>query len=100
MGEIEKGLCKKQYGDIGKEFVNGVTVEEEPLDKEDERVMDEAAWQERKSEMVYDFERRHIDFGRQKATGMKQNKRISLPKAKNIQLEAFMEVRRKRAAQL
>jgi hypothetical protein len=25
MCEIEKGLCKKQYGDIGKELVNGVT---------------------------------------------------------------------------
>ena len=35
-----------------------------------------------------------------RATKMKGNKRVVLPKASNIQLEALMEVRRKRAAQL
>ena len=86
MVELEKGMCKKMYSDIGKEVVNGVTVEEKPLDEEDERVMKEAEWQERKSELVYNFEDKNLDFGRQKATGMKNNKRVILPKTKNIQL--------------
>ena len=42
MAEYEKGLCKKKYSDIGKEEVDGKTVEEAPLDKEDVRVMKEA----------------------------------------------------------
>ena len=100
MVELEKGMCKKMYSDIGKEVVDGVTVEEEPIDEEDERVMKEAEWQERKSELVYDFEDKNLDFGRQKATGMKNNKRVTLPKTKNIQLGAYIEVRRKRASQL
>ena len=100
MVEYEKGLCKKKYSDIGKEVVEGKVVEEEPIDEEDKRIMKEAAWQERKSELVYDFESKNLDFGRQKATGMKRNKRVKLPKADSIQLEAFLEVRRKRAAQL
>ena len=49
MAEFEKGLCKKQYGDMDKEVVNGVAVEEEPIDAEDERIMKEAEWQARKS---------------------------------------------------
>ena len=56
MAELEKGLCKKVYSDIGKEVVNGKTVEEEPLDAEDKRVIEESEWQGRKSELVYDFE--------------------------------------------
>ena len=32
MVELEKGMCKKMYSDIGKEVVDGVTVEEEPID--------------------------------------------------------------------
>ena len=100
MVELEKGLCKKVYSDIGKEVVNGKTVEEEPMDAEDKRVMDESEWQGRKSELVYDFEFRDLDFGRQKATNMKNNKRVTLPKSKDVQLEAYMEVRRKRAAKL
>ena len=100
MVELEKGMCKKQYSDIGKEVVDGVTVDEEPLDDEDQRVMEEAAWQERKSELVYDFEFKDLHFSRQKATGIKNDKRVTLPKANNIQLEAFMEVRRRRASQL
>ena len=40
MVELEKGMCKKQYSDIGKEVVDGVTIDEEPLDDEDQRVMD------------------------------------------------------------
>ena len=100
MVEVEKGMCKKMYSDIGKEVVDGVTIEEEPLDEDDQRIMKEAEWQERKSELVYDFEQKDLDFGRQKATGMKNNKRLTLPKASNIQLQAFIEVRRKRASQL
>jgi hypothetical protein len=42
MAEYEKGLCKKKYSDIGKEEINGKTVEETPIDEEDARVMKEA----------------------------------------------------------
>ena len=56
MVEFEKGICKKLYGDIGKEVVDGKTVDEEPMDTEDKRIMKEAEWQERKCELVYDFE--------------------------------------------
>ena len=42
MVELEKGMCKKMYSDIGKEVVDGVTIEEEPIDEEDQRVMKEA----------------------------------------------------------
>ena len=34
--EFEKGMIKKLYSDIGKDVVDGVTVEEIPTDKEDE----------------------------------------------------------------
>ena len=100
MVEFEKGMVKKLYSDIGKEVVDGVTVIETPIDEEDKRVMKEAEWQERKSQLVYDFEHKEMDFGRMRATEMKGNKRVVLPKASNIQVEALMEVRRKRAAQL
>ena len=100
MMEFEKGMIKKLYSDIGKEIVDGVTVEETPTDKEDERVMKEAEWQERKSTLVYDFEIKEMDFGKMRATEMKGNKRVVLPKASDIKVEALMEVRRKRAAQL
>ena len=39
MAEYEKGLCKKKYSDIGKEEKDGKTVEEEPVDKDDKRIM-------------------------------------------------------------
>ena len=100
MVEFEKGMVKKLYSDIGKEVVDGVTVIETPIDEEDKRVMKEAEWQERKSQLVYDFEHKEMDFGKMRATEMKGNKRVVLPKASNIQVEALMEVRRKRAAQL
>ena len=100
MVEVEKGMCKKLYGDIGKEVVDGKTVYEKPADAEEERVVKESEWQERKSQLVYDFEFRDMDFGRMKATEMKNNKRVTLPKASSIQMEALMEVRRKRASQL
>ena len=100
LAEFEKGMCKKLYSDIGKEVVEGVTVEEEPIDEEDKRVMKEAEWQERKCQLVYDFDDKNLDFGRRKATEMKQNKRVTLPKASSIQVEALIEVRRKRATQL
>ena len=100
MVEFEKGMVKKLYSDIGKEVVDGKTVDEAPLDKEDKRVMEEAEWQERKSQLVYDFESKEMNFGRMRATEMKSNKRVVLPKASNIQVEALIEVRRKRAAQL
>ena len=100
MVEFEKGMVKKLYSDIGKEVVDGVTVDEVPLDNEDKRIMEEAEWQERKSQLVYDFESKEMNFGRMRATEMKSNKRVVLPKASNIQVEALIEVRRKRAAQL
>ena len=100
MVEVEKGMCKKLFGDIGKEIVDGKTVVEVPSDDEEKRVMKEAEWQDRKSQLVYDFEQKDLDFGRLKATEMKNNKRITLPKASSIQVEALMEVRRKRASQL
>ena len=100
MIEFEKGMCKKLYGDIGKEVVDGKTVEEEIVDAEDEIIIKEAEWQERKSELVYDFEDKDMNFGRQKATEMKNNKRIRLPKSNSTEVEALIEVRRKRAAQL
>jgi hypothetical protein len=53
-----------------------------------------------KSELVYDFERKNLDFGNRKATNMKRNKRITLPKASSIQIESFLEVRRKEGARL
>ena len=62
--------------------------------------MKEAEWQARKSTLVYDFENKEMDFGRMRATEMKGNKRVVLPKASDIKVEAMMEVRRKRAAKL
>jgi hypothetical protein len=100
MVEFEKGMVKKLYSDIGKEVVEGVTVEENPIDPDDKRIMKEAEWQERKCQLAYDFEEKELDFGRLRATEMKNNKRVTLPKASSIQVEALMEVRRKRAAQL
>ena len=82
LAEFEKGLCKTKYSDIGKEIVNGNTVVEEPVDDEDRRIEKEVAWQERRSELPYDFEAKDLDFGRQKATGMKLNKRVTPPNAK------------------
>ena len=58
------------------------------------------AWQERRSELPYDFEYKDLDFGRQKATGMKLNKRLKLIKAGSLQMESYLEVRRKEAARL
>jgi hypothetical protein len=69
MAEVEKGLCKKQYGDMDKEVVNGVAVEEEPFDAEDERVMKEAEWQTRKSEIPYDFEMKDLDLNEREQEG-------------------------------
>ena len=100
MIEFEKGMCKKLYGDIGKEVVNGKTVAEKCVDEEDKRVMKESEWQERKSELVYDFEDKNLNFGKQKATSMKYNKRVTLPKSSSTEMEALIEVRRKRALQL
>jgi hypothetical protein len=100
LAEFEKGMCKKLYSDIGKEVVDGVTVEEDPVDKEEKRIQKESEWQDRKSQLVYDFEEKNLNFGRQKATEMKMNKRVTLPKASSVQVEALVEVRRKRATQL
>ena len=90
MVEFEKGMVKKLYSDIGKEVVEGVTVEENPIDPEDKRIMKEAEWQERKCQLAYDFEEKELDFGRLRATEMKNNKRVTLPKASSIQVEALM----------
>ena len=75
MAEYEKGLCKKKYSDIGKDVVDGKTVDEIAIVEE-------------------------LNFGNQKATNMKRDKRITLSKSASIQLESFMEVRRKRASEL
>ena len=48
--------------------------------------MKEAEWQEVKSELVYDFESKEINFGNQKATNMKNNKRITLPKCGSVRV--------------
>lgn len=61
--------------------MNGKTIKEEILDEEDKRIMKEAEWQGTKSEIIYDFEQKDVDFGRVKATKMKNNKRIRLPQA-------------------
>ena len=53
MVDFEKGMVKKLYSDIGKEIVDGVTVEEVPIDDDDKRIMKEAEWQERKSQLIY-----------------------------------------------
>ena len=98
--EFEKGMCKKLYGDFGKEVVNGKTVSEECIDDEDKRIEKESEWQERKSELVYDFEDKTLNFGKQKATNMKNNKRVTLPKSSSTEMEALIEVRRKRALKL
>ena len=45
MVEVEKGSCKKLFGDIGKDVVDGKTVYEKPADAEEERVAKEAEWQ-------------------------------------------------------
>ena len=37
-------MCKKLYSDIGKEVVEGVTVEEESIDEDGKMVMKEAEW--------------------------------------------------------
>jgi hypothetical protein len=63
MAELEKGYVKKKFGDIDKEEIDGKTITEEPLNEEDKRVMDEADWHETKSELVYDFEQKNLDFG-------------------------------------
>ena len=41
-----------------------------------------------------------MDFGRVKATNMKGNKRITLPKAGSVMMEALLETRRKDAARI
>ena len=46
------------------------------------------------------FKDKDMNFGRQKATEMKNNKRIKLPKSSSTQVEALIEDRRKRAVQL
>ena len=75
MAEYEKGLCKKKYSDIGKDVVDGKTVDEIAIVEE-------------------------LNFGNQKATNMKRDKKITLSKSASIQLESFMGVRRKIASEL
>ena len=73
---------------------------DECIDDEDKRVLEESEWQERKSELVYDFEEKNLNFAKQKATSMKYNKRVTLPKSSSPEMEALIEVRRKRAMML
>ena len=47
--------------------------------------------------MPYDFEDKNLDFGRTKATKMKGNKRIILPKASSVEMEDTLETRRQEA---
>ena len=70
------------------------------VDDEDKRIQEECEWQERKSELVYDFEDKVLNFSQQKATSMKNNKRVTLPKSSSTNKEALIQVRRKRAIQL
>ena len=80
--------------------MEGKTIVEKPVDEDDKRVANEAEWQETKSELPYDFETKNLDFGRQKATNMKNNKRLKLPKAASVETEALLEVRRRTAARI
>ena len=99
MGEVEKGLIKEKYGRIGKEEVDGLVVDEtETL--EDIKMEECARWLEKKTSLVYDLEDNSLNFGRCKATNMKGNKRIHLPKAGSPSLEAFLEIRRQEASRI
>ena len=49
---------------------------------------------------IYDFEDNSMNFGRFKATNMKGNKRVHLPKAGSPSLEAFLEIRRQEASRI
>ena len=97
MAEVEKGLAKKMYSDIGKDVEDK---EEEVDSAEAKRIDDLVAWIDEKSAMIYDFESKTMDFGRSKATNWKRNKRIKLPKASSSLLEASMEIRRKAAGKI
>ena len=59
-------------------------MEEGCKDKEEERCLEEAEWMKSKSELIYDFADKNMDFGRVKATNMKGNSRITLPKAGSV----------------
>ena len=98
MAEVEKGLAKKMYADIGK------TEEDPDATKEDmeemKRVNEMADWIAEKSSLIYDFESKSMDFGRSKATNWKGNKRVKLPKAHSSLLEASLEIRRQSASKI
>ena len=100
MAEIDKGLIEKKYDMIGKEEVEGRVLEDdiEEEDEEDKRIREESEWQEVKSSMIDDFEKKDMDFGRSKATNWKGNKRIVLPGSTH--LEAYLEIRRKAASKI
>ena len=65
--------------------------------KEKEEMEERMQLEEARSRSVFqkDGERGSMDFSRMRATDMKQNKRIFLPKDLEQELEAKMEVRRR-----
>jgi hypothetical protein len=100
MAEVEKGLVKKMYSDIGKDVEAEVGTEDDTDKVESKRIDDMVAWIDEKSALIYDFESKTMDFGRSKATNWKRNKRIKLPKASSSLLEASMEIRRQAASKI
>ena len=98
MNEVEKYLIKEKYGRIGKSEKNGIRCQrrmvQKPRKKSDNKSM---AWLGKKCSLIYDLEYDTMDFGRNKATNMKGNKRITLPKSGTSNLEAYFEIRRQHA---
>ena len=98
MNEVEKYLIKEKYGRIGKSEKNCKVSEEDGPETKEEKLQEEhAKWLERKCSLIYDLEDDTMDFGRNKATNMKGNKRITLPKSGTPSLEAYFEIRRQHA---
>ena len=92
--EVEKALAKERYGKINEEDEVG-----EPLglkdDKEDnDKIREEEEWQETKSSLIFDKEDNNVNFSRTRATNMKNNKRIHLPRPLPPSQEAMMELRK------
>ena len=88
--EVEKALAKERYGRIGED--------EEPPDKgDDKELREEVEWQETKSSLIFDKQDNNISFARARATNMKNNKRIHLPKPLLPNQEAVMELRKQEA---
>ena len=106
--ELEKALAKEKYSRMSapqedqevRDAEADMRTKEEEL--EDARVERQAQLNEVRSRQVYQKvgKVKDMDFGRLRATDMKQNKRIYLPKAMNQGLEARMELRRVEVSEL